>query len=438
VREKIYGIDLGTTYSVIGYKDTLLSPLVPSVAMLEEKKAGEEFVENVNAERSFKINISLGIEGNMPIVASSLVLKTLKEKSGQDVKKAVVAVPAYFSDDQRQATIKAAKLAGLEVAGLINEPTAAAIYLSKGRKALSLIYDLGGGTFDVSVIDSRFGAYDIQATDGFVVGGDNFDAVIARSLIKAGGIARHRLGKQGFARLTRLAAKVKIRMQKERKDLEVDLREFGAGIAIFKEEDYIKLMRVTFADTIIKARKVVNEAIPFGEDFDIIMVGGSTRCPYLREWIAKELGREPLELDYDPDLAVAQGAASYAYLLETEDAVKLVSDVTKALSVGLADGTVTTIIQNNSKIPIEESTCLYNSEESDTLRVRLYQGDALLESMNEFIGTLAYKYDKVQAPGAGEVIVKVKVDISGVITLSCGELLKEPAEIVLDRKTVTA
>jgi molecular chaperone DnaK (HSP70) len=438
MREKIYGIDLGTTYSVIGYKDKLLSGLVPSVALLDRKVAGEECVEDEKAERSFKINISLGVEGNMPVVASSLVLKKLKEISKEDVKKAVIAVPAYFSDNQRQATIKAAQLAGIEVVNLINEPTAAAIYLSKERKALTLVFDLGGGTFDVSVIDSRFDSYDVQATDGCVVGGDNFDAAIARHLIKLGGIPVHRLGKQGHVKLIRYSTKLKIRVQKEQKDVEADLTEFGAGITVFSVNAYKELMRMVFADTIIRSRKVIAEAIPFGEDFDVVMVGGSTRCPYLRDWVAGSLGKKLVSLDYDPDLVVANGAANYAYMLETDEAIRLVSDVTKALSIGLVDGTVATLIAKNSKIPIEETTCLYNSMASDTLRVDLYQGDALLTKDNECIGTLKYKYDSVKEPGKGEVIVGVKVEASGVITLSCKELLKDPVEVMLDRNTVTS
>jgi molecular chaperone DnaK (HSP70) len=437
MNDKIYGIDLGTTNSLIGYGDTLLTGLVPSVVLLDEKKAGADHVENDNAVRSFKVNISLGLEGNMSVVASSIVLRTLKELSGEDVKKVVVAVPAYFTDNQRQATIQAAKLAGLEVVNLINEPTAAAIYLAKNRKALTLVYDLGGGTFDASVVDSRFDSYDVQATDGYIIGGDDLDAAIMRSLIKIGSIRRHTLGKSGLARLLRLSTQVKLMMQKERATQQVDLRDFGAGIAEFTASTYVDLMRMTFAETIIRARKVLNESIPFGEEFDIILVGGSTRCPYLREWLTDELGKAPVNLDYDPDLVVAQGAAFYARMLEKGEAETVVSDITKALSIGLADGTVATLVPKNSKIPIEETTILYNHTASSTLRVDLFQGEALLASMNECIGTLAYDYGEVKPAGKGEVIIGIRVDSSGIITLSCKELLKDPVQVVLDRRNVS-
>ena len=175
---KIYGIDLGTTNSLLGLGDRLLTGLVPSVVNLQTGKAGKDVLEDMSAARSFKCDISMSKEGQLSVSASSRVLRQLVKESGEDVQDVVISVPAYFSDNQRHATIKAAELAGLSVVGLINEPTAAAIYASKSRKALSLVYDLGGGTFDVSVVDSRFGDYDVQATDGCILGGDNFDANI--------------------------------------------------------------------------------------------------------------------------------------------------------------------------------------------------------------------------------------------------------------------
>lgn len=160
---KIYGIDLGTTNSVLGLGDQLLTGLVPSVVDLRTGNAGNDVLEEMSAARSFKCDISLSKEGQLSVSASSRVLRQLVKESGESVERVVISVPAYFSDNQRQATIKAAQLAGLDVVGLINEPTAAAIYASKSRQALSLVFDLGGGTFDVSVVDSRFGDYDVQA-----------------------------------------------------------------------------------------------------------------------------------------------------------------------------------------------------------------------------------------------------------------------------------
>lgn len=430
----IYGIDLGTTNSLIGLGDKLFDGLVPSVVDVERKVAGESVKSSLTATRSFKIDISMSVEGNLSVVASRYVLEELKRQAGGScVKQVVISVPAYFSDNQRQATIKAANLAGLEVVSLVNEPTAAAMYISKSHRALSLVYDLGGGTFDVSVIDSRFDNYDVQATDGLIVGGDNMDQAIMRYLIKEGKIARHRLGKDKLMQLQLLSRSLKEEMQKTRRDIPVELDEFGGLDTYFKEETYISLMKMTFAETIIKTRKVIGEAIPFGERYDILLVGGSTRCPYLRAWLTKELGKAPVELSYDPDKVVAQGAALFAQMIESGEADIMVSDVTNALSIGLADGTVRTIIEKNSKIPIVETTIVVNDKPSDKLRVNLYQGDSLLSKSNECIGTLVYDYGEVKDSYMGEVIVEISVEASGVITFSCKELLKPPVTVVLDR-----
>lgn len=430
----IYGIDLGTTNSLIGLDDTLLGDIVPSVVDIERKIAGKSLVGSTKATRSFKIDISMSVEGNLSVVASRYVLEELKRQAGGScVKEVVISVPAYFSDNQRQATIKAANLAGLDVVGLVNEPTAAAMYISKDHKALSLIFDLGGGTFDVSVIDSRFGNYDVQATDGCIVGGDNLDVAIMRYLIKTGNLAVHRLGKENLNKLQLLARSVKEQISTTEKDVEIDLSEYGGNVVTLTEDVYISLMQMTFADTITKTKKVIGEVIPFGEKFDVLLVGGSTKCPYLRRWIAKEIGQEPVPLTYDPDRVVAQGAALYASLLESGEAEYIVSDVTNQLSIGLADGTVRTIIEKNSKIPIEESTFAFNNVASDKLRVKFYQGDSLLASNNECIGELVYDYGEVKDALCGEVIISIAVEQSGVITFSCKELMKKPVVVKLDR-----
>ena len=430
----IYGIDLGTTNSLIGLGDEFLSEIVPSIVDLDTKVAGSSLNGSIKATRSFKIDISMSVEGTKSVVASRYVLEELKRKAGGScVKQVVISVPAYFSDNQRQATIKAANLAGLEVVSLINEPTAAAMYISKNHNALSLVYDLGGGTFDVSVIDSRFGNYDVQATDGKIIGGDNLDIAIMRYIMKEGKLAVHRLGKEKLNKLQLLARSVKEGISRNRKDVDVDLKEYGGTQITVTVDTYISLMKMTFSDTITKTKRVIGESIPFGENFDLLLVGGSTKCPYLREWLAKELGQEPVPLTYDPDRVVAQGAALYAKLLENGEAEYMVSDVTNQLSIGLADGTVRTIIEKNSKIPIEETTFAVNNVTSDNLTVKFYQGESLLAENNECIGELVYNYGEVKEALCGEVIIGIAVESSGVITFSCKELMKKPVVVTLDR-----
>lgn len=428
-----YGIDLGTTNSLIGKGDEFLSDIVPSISDLNDKRAGVAYKYSTTAERSFKIDISMYAEGMRSVIASQYVLEELKRQVKEPVKQVVISVPAYFSDNQRQATIQAAKRAGLEVMGLINEPTAAAMYISKNRKALSLIFDLGGGTFDVSIIDSRFGNYDVQATDGKVIGGDNLDAAIMKHLIHQGHIAVHHLGKEKLCKLQLLARYTKETISTTHQGTIVDLSEYGGHMVELSEDTYVTLMKMTFHEAIIKTKRMVSEYIPFGESYDIMLVGGSTKCPYLREWITRELGQAPLPLTYDPDRVVAQGAALYASMLENNEAEYMVSDVTKQLSIGLEDGTVRTLIEKNSKIPIEETTFAVNNAKSEKLCVKFYQGDSLIADNNECIGELVYDYGEVKEAYEGEVIVGISVEASGVITFSCREMLKKPVIVKLDR-----
>lgn len=429
----IYGIDLGTTNSLLGLNGQLLTGIVPSVVDLETGKAGITELENMSAKRSFKVDISLFEEGKMPLAASARVLRQLVAESGADVKDVVISVPAYFSDNQRQATRKAAEVAGLNVVSLINEPTAAAIYASRQRKALSVVFDLGGGTFDVSVVDSRLGDYDVQATDGCILGGDNFDANLRRWVIKEANIKIHHFRPEDLTKLQWICSKAKIALQKSQAPVPIDCTGYEAGTVTLTPEVYQSIMKTTFAPAIRKAKAVVADTIPDGEPYDLVLVGGSTRCPYLQTWVAEELKHPPIPMFYDPDCIVALGASVYAQMVADGTAHVSVSDVTKALSIGMADGTCRVVVPQNSKIPVEETTIVYNNIEADCIRVNLWQGDALMADSNEFIGTLLYKYGRMVPPGEGEVIVTIRIDPDGTIHFSCKELLHDPVEVVLER-----
>lgn len=430
---KIYGIDLGTTNSLLGLNGELLTGLVPSVVDLKTGAAGVSEVENMDAARSFKIDISLFKEGERSVAASAKVLRQLVVESGHDVRDVVISVPAYFTDNQRQATRKAAEIAGLNVVTLINEPTAAAIYQSKSRRALSVIFDLGGGTFDVSVIDSRLGEYDVQATDGCILGGDNFDAALRNYVVRQAGIKVHHFYPADMVRLQRRVCEAKVRLQKTRAPVEIDLRDYEAGHYTLTPETYTDIMKTVFAPAIRKAKAVMLESVPENEPYELVMVGGSTHCPYLREWVAKELKHEPVPLTYDPDRIVALGATLYAQMVADGTAEVQVSDVTKALSIGLHNGTSYVIIPRNSKVPVEDTTVVVNPVETDELTVRLWQGDAVMAKDNEYIGMLVYSYGRVVQPEEGTVIVGVRVEADGSIYFSCKELLGEPVEVKLQR-----
>lgn len=433
----IYGIDLGTTNSLIGlHKTGFLSEIVPSCADLENKTAGAKLYDNMKAARSFKTDMSMGVEGTMPIAASSLVLRELcNQVTEEKVTDVVISVPADFNDSQRAATIKAAEQAGLTVRGLVNEPTAAAMMISHktNRKGLFVVYDLGGGTFDVSIIDNRFGAYDVQATDGDMVGGDDLDENIMKFFIKNGNVPFHKMCKEDRLCLQHYSKHQKETMQKLRTSYSVDLSPFGGTLVEFTPEIYIQLLKITFGRTINMVKKMCVKWIPPEEVWEIYLVGGSTHCPFLQEWIEEELGKRPVSLDYDPDRVVAQGAALYADLVEKGLLESKVSDVTKALSIGLNDGTVSTIVEANSKIPLVVEKMFTNSTTSDKLIIDLYQGNSSFASDNDKIGTLVWDYDSVVEAYSSSVIVEITVDTNGIIQLSAGELLKQKKTIVIER-----
>ncbi len=435
----IFGIDLGTTNSLIGLESTnYLSPIVPSCVNLETGVTGVDAFEDMDAKRSFKIDMSMGVEGIMPRTASQYVLKELvrqaEKDTGMSVKDVVISVPAYFSDSQRTATITAAEAIGLNVKSLVNEPTAAAMRIATNKKGLFVVYDLGGGTFDCSIIDSRFGTYDVQATSGRPEGGDNLDTCIMQHLIKVGGIPFSKIKTAKMrTELKHFAAKQKIRMQKARAPIEIDLTAWDGGVYTFTPETYQSLMKMTFGKTIDCMTKLTRQWIPEGDFYEILLVGGSTHCPYLREWIEEVAGRPTAPTVYDPDRVVAQGASLYASILEEGNIGISVSDVTKRLSIGLYDGTVSVIVPENSKIPLSMEKVFSNPVPATELILDLYQGESAFTKDNERIGKLVWKFDEPMEANLGQVIVTITIDKSGVITFSANELLKPPKVVVLDR-----
>ena len=432
-----YGIDLGTTNSLIGlHSENYLSDLVPSCVNFETGVVGKEAYNDMSAKRSFKVDISMGTEGIMPRAASAQVLKELRRVAGgSKVEDVVISVPAYFSDNQRQATVEAAKEAGLNVLSLVNEPTAAAMYIAQQRKSLFVVYDLGGGTFDVSVIDARFGTYDVQATDGKIVGGDNFDKAILQYFVKQGGVPLHKMNASSVAAFQHYACHMKVEMQKRQTDFEVDLSPWNGHKLLFKTADYIQLMKLTFGDTLSLLKRVVAASIPPNEKYEVLLVGGSTRCPFLRKWLEEETGMDIPAPTYDPDRVVAQGAALYAHIMETSDIDMTVSDVTKALSIEMADGTCKVIVESNSKIPLSKEQMVCNSVAGDKLQVNLLQGESTFARDNECIGTLVYNYGESKEAFEGNVIVTIDIDNKGTIMFSVKELLKAPKVVILDRTT---
>lgn len=432
-----FGIDLGTTNSLIGNAATgYLSDLVPSCVDMNTHEAGSTQYENPKATRSFKVNMSLGIEGAVPRQASTYVLQELRRKTNGVAKDVLISVPAYFNDSQRQATKDAASAAGLNVIGLINEPTAAAAYIAKEKKSLFVVMDLGGGTFDVSIIDSRYGPYLVQATDGRIIGGDNFDLNIMRYLTKQANVPMFLMSEEqrNAFRIACTSFK-KLMSNNYGKDMTINLSEFQGPAAFkFKKKDYIKLMVMSFKETIDLTHKLIDNNIA-GEDYEILLVGGSTKDPYYQDLVKTEFGVDKVaKLTYDPDRVVAQGAAYCAMLTEQGKFSTTIHDVTKGLMIGRAHGVCTTIVEPNSSIPLTVTEMYSNEEDSDQLYVPLYQGTSSIAENNELIGELYYPYLTKKAAHTGIVYVTISIDANGIITFECAEPLMPPVKIKLDRK----
>ena len=428
-----YGIDLGTTYSLIGKGNKLLSGLVSSSVNVKEGKQCDRHEHGDDIVSSYKINMTMGQEGKLPIECSSVILRELvnrAERTDVDavkpIKDIVVSVPAKFTHSQREAVCKAAEKAGLTIRGLINEPTAAAIYTCRDVKDLVVVYDLGGGTFDVSIVDSRAGSYYVLATDGRILAGDNFDEALAELVYKKAGVkVRFRLGANHKIMLSKIRV-AKETIQKTNRSYFIDMREFGVSYDCeLTVDEYVKCMKDTFAETIRVTNRVIDTSIGNLESPKIIFVGGSTACPYLKEWVCKETGLTPIISNEQPDYIVAKGVALYAEMLESGKAEKEVEDVTKRLCIENKYGQAITIIAKNTNIPVEQTLTVVNDIKSDSLSINLYQGDSILVSDNEYIGTLEYKYDCVKEEGEGLVELILKVDRDGRIRLEGKDILTD-------------
>lgn len=438
---KIYGIDLGTTNSTVSYNGELLTGLVASVANVKEQVAGNDLRRDFDytISRSFKTSISLGDEGIESVEASALVLKELiqevKKNTGETMQRVVISVPASFNSNERTATIKAANKAGLTVVDLVSEPTAAAIKYNKGKKALTVIYDLGGGTFDISVIDNRTGVYSVRGTDGCKIGGTDLDNEIQKLVRIKSGMVKHRIKRSDLPLIVGICEDAKIRIQKEMSDVVIDMTHFeycnSRPEVVLTVEEYMQLTGLVFKRTIDMTKKVISSTISKGEEFNIVMVGGSSRCPFLRQLLEIEVEHEIAPVDYDPDTIVAEGTGYYALLKERGDISELLQEITKAFGIELENGAVKQIIPADSKLPVKAITRIVNATNSAGLSLRVYQGNNLLASQNSYVGTMDFTYKTPQVAGEGEVFVEMLVDTSGVLKLTARESLEEEQTMTL-------
>lgn len=429
----VFGIDLGTTNSLIGAGDILYTGLVSSNVDIKEAKQVGRDVYGDNVISSYKTDMGLSDSAQPAVYASSVVLKELANmahrRSKEEVKDICVSVPAYFATTQREAVRKAAEMAGLNLLRIVNEPTAAAIYVCRDIHDFVVVYDLGGGTFDVTIIDTRDGVYRTIATDGEVLGGDDLDEAIYKYLLDKYQV---RMIYRKSANLNRLKVSVRLakeHIQKTGETAYIDFSYFGKDVdAELTVDEYVKLTQDTFGPTITKTMALLDRYVPNYEKPKIIYTGGSTYCPYLMKLLREEIDLEELKYTADKDKLVAHGIAYIAELVENGEDSQFITNVTKRLSIEHNDGSTIQVIEENSIIPCTIRMPLVNVKDTDVLTIRLLQGNAYMAKDNDYIGSLEYHYGRLVPEGEGLVNLDVTVSYEGVVTLKVFGLTEDESQ----------
>jgi molecular chaperone DnaK len=465
---RVVGIDLGTTFSLVatveGGRPRIVEDqgerLIPSIVGFSPKgdllvgsparnqyvADPEKTVRSIKRKMGSDETVSLGSKKYTPQEISALILRKLKQMAerdlGEPVERAVITVPAFFTDAGRQATRDAGEIAGFDVARIINEPTAAALAYGLDRTAdqRAAVYDLGGGTFDVSIVDLSEGVIEVRASHGNTqLGGDDFDELIVNHVAEQFQ-AQHgidlRQDRRALARLSRAAEQAKVALSDfpYTRIVEEYIVNRDGGHALHLD---VELSRQTFEDlirplvrsTLESVDRALSDAGLRPRDLQAtLLVGGSTRIPLVREMVAKHIGREPRS-DVHPDEAVALGAAIQAAIVAGEPIESVLVDVTPH-SLGIETMGVVlgqplfdryaVLIPRNTVIPCTKAESFYTlSPDQDSARVRAYQGDEPVASRNVLLGE--FLFDGISPSPSGEnreVIVRFDYDINGIVQVS--------------------